>query len=464
MPPIKIWKREKPKPLDEIETTADIKIPADLLDQVIGQDNAVHKVELAIQQKRNLLLVGPPGIGKSMLAQALAMHLPKPTEEINVVNNPANPQRPLIEVVKHITQERILTPQEIPTFVAEQLGFKCSKCAAFSDVKEHTCPTCGKNKYEKITPKPEVKTTKFGSDGREVGVIYQRVKDKVKVIGHEPERPVKFGRKDMITLVPLGRKTFIHATGASETELLGDVRHDPYGSHPEIGTPPYTRVVAGAIHEAHEGVLFIDELPHLKFLQNFILTAMQEKKFPIVGRNPQSAGASVKVDDVPCDFTFVGACNIKDVQDILPPLRSRILGNGYEILLNTTMPDTEENEAYLTQFVAQEIVKDKRIPHATKDAVEELLEEARKRASVLDDARNSLTLRLRDLGGVVRMAGDLATTENAKFIEKKHIKEAIEEAKPIEFQLQERYGSVWKGIEKDEIISPEYGKMGRSYA
>ncbi len=125
-------------------------------------------------------------------------------------------------------------------------------------------------------------------------------------------------------LVPLDRNPFVLATGSSETELLGDVRHDPYGGHPQLGTQPYERVVPGAIHEAHEGVLFLDELPHLGHMQRFILTAMQEKRFPISGRNPQSAGASVKVDDVPCDFIFVGACNIQDLEQVLSPLRSRI--------------------------------------------------------------------------------------------------------------------------------------------
>ncbi len=66
---------------------------------------------------------------------------------------------------------------------------------------------------------------------------------------------------------------------------------------------------------------------------------MQERKFPIIGRNPQSAGASVRVDDVPTDFILVAACNIQDLQYILSPLRSRIIGNGYEILMEIAMPD-----------------------------------------------------------------------------------------------------------------------------
>src|SRR5207245_10913483 len=124
------------------------------------------------------------------------------------------------------------------------------------------------------------------------------------------------------------------------------------------------------------GALFLGEWPQLGRLQLFIRTAMQEERCPISGRNPQSAGASVKVDNVPCDFIFVGACNIQDLPHILSPLRSRITGAGYEVLVETTMPDTETNRAKLAQFVAQEIAVDKRIPPASRDAVQVVVEDA----------------------------------------------------------------------------------------
>ncbi|MFQ5883758.1 MAG: Lon-insertion domain-containing protein, partial [Thermoplasmata archaeon] len=205
----------------------------------------------------------------------------------------------------------------------------------------------------------------------------------------------------------------------------------------------------GSIHDSHEGVLFIDELPQLGILQRYILTAMQEKRFPISGRNPQSAGASVRVDNVPCNFIFVGACNIQDLPNILSPLRSRITGSGYEVLVETVMEDNESNRAGLAQFIAQEIAVDTRIPHASNDAVVAVVEEAKRRAKTLDGKEKSLSLRLRDLGGLIRSAGDIAVTKGDSLITAKHIKKAIKRSRTVEEQIREKYGSYQGGLATD---------------
>jgi len=292
-------------------------------------------------------------------------------------------------------------------------------------------------------------------------MIFERV-DKATVRALDESTYSKMNKKDgkgqRNVILHLDRKMFVQATGASEAELLGDVRHDPYGSHPQIGTLPYTRVVPGAVHEAHEGVLFIDELLSLGHLQRNLLTAMQDKHFPITGRNASSTGAAVRVDSVPCDFILVASCNINDLSQLLPPLRNRIVGNGYELLVNTTMPDTPENRHALAQFVAQEIRRDGRIPHATPEAVEAIVAEARQRAKSIDN-QGGLTLRLRALSGIVKMAGDFAKSEGSALIEKKHVMLAKDAGKPAEEQIAKRYGSVFKASVADAGMASK--PMGR---
>ncbi|WP_235584796.1 ATP-binding protein [Candidatus Methanomethylophilus sp. 1R26] len=62
----------------------------------MGQEEAISLAKIAAVQRRNLLLVGPPGTGKSMIAHAIALNLPKPTQEIRVAQNPENPERPFL--------------------------------------------------------------------------------------------------------------------------------------------------------------------------------------------------------------------------------------------------------------------------------------------------------------------------------------------------------------------------------
>ena len=472
--------------LRSISTTADIAIPQDPLDRVIGQDEAVELARIAARQKRHLLLVGPPGTGKSMIAQALALHLPRPTEEVRIVHNPENPERPMVEVLteaelkkekesKGYAEGELIEPQMAPPAVAEKLGFRCKSCGYYSSPREKTCPSCDQpkagqeaqpnnpfgdligNMMESIgvpaaanQAKEKVTTTRKRFDKEEV-VVFERSGEQIRVLDQEAlERRREFEKqRPRKVLVPLERNPFVLATGASETEILGDVRHDPFGGHVQLGTPPYDRVIPGTIHEAHQGVLFLDELSHLGPTQPFILTAMQEKRFPISGRNPQSAGASVKVDNVPCDFILVGACNIQDLENVLSPLRSRIAGDGYEVLVDTFMEDNDLNRARLAQFTAQEIATDGKIPPATRAAIEAVILEARRRAKVIDGKENSLTLRLRELGGLIRSAGDIAVFMDSPVIDEKHVLEAKARSRTAEEQIKERYGTYMKGLSTD---------------
>ena len=462
----------------DFETSKDIVIPKDPFERIIGQDEAVEIAKMIPYQRRHMLLVGPPGTGKSLIAQAVASVLPKPCYEVSVLDNPENPDRPIIEIRNQtqITKSKNVenkigvevSPLDVPTFVAERLGFRCRRCASLSPFTDTICPQCGAAKSQKNnifdrygTPSSQVPqgdperirvaTTRRSMVGKEEVIIYERSIDgKIMMLKQEEIKKLeeinKKSKRKII--IPLKRSNFVQASGGTETELLGDIRHDPYGGHQNLGTAAYQRVVPGAVHDSHEGVLFIDELSTLGDIQRHILTAMQDKMFPVVGRNPMSSGAAVRVEGVPCDFIFVGACNINDLKHIIPPLRSRIRGDGYEVLMNAYMDDTPENEQKICQFIAQEIMKDGKIPHADRDAVMLILEEARVIAKRIDNAKG-LTLRLRNLAGIIKMAGDMAITEKKEFIEKSHVQRAIKEARPIEEKIKEKYGNWWSAQAAD---------------
>ena len=63
--------------------------------------------------------------------------------------------------------------------------------------------------------------------------------------------------------------------------------------------------------------------------------------------------------------------------------------------------------------------------------------------------KNSLTLRLRELGGLIRAAGDIAVMEDAPLITEEHIERALRRSRSVEEQIRERYGSYNKGLGKD---------------
>ena len=61
----------------KFKTTKEINVPKLIIDQIIGQDKAVQLLKKIAKQRRNLLLIGSPGVGKSLIAQALAELLSK---------------------------------------------------------------------------------------------------------------------------------------------------------------------------------------------------------------------------------------------------------------------------------------------------------------------------------------------------------------------------------------------------
>ncbi len=222
-----------------------------------------------------------------------------------------------------------------------------------------------------------------------------------------------------------------------------------------LGTPAHERVVAGMIHKSHMGVLFVDEIATLQpYTQQELLSSLQEKKFAITGQSERSAGAMVRTEPVPCDFVMIAAGNLETIKHMHPALRSRISGYGYEVYMKDTMPDTEQNREKIVTFIAQEVVKDKKIPHFSAEAIDAMIEESKRRAN----RKGHLTLRLRELGGLIRAAGDMALDQKAKLVTKEHLDKAKRIARTLEQQIADKYIEQKKEY---EIIVTSGKRVGR---
>ncbi len=417
----------------EFKTTEEIQVPEKLIDQVIGQEHAVEIIRTAANQKRHVLLIGEPGTGKSMLGQAMAELLPTENlEDILVFPNPEDENMPKIKTVPACQGRRIVERYREKAKSQESIKSYILLLVIFTVMM--------------------ALFLQFSATTLLMGLFVIILT--IMALSNMRLKTGALVPKLLIDNCGRTKAPFVDATGAHAGALLGDVRHDPFQSG-GLGTPAHERVEPGMIHRSHRGVLFIDEIATLSLkMQQSLLTAMQEKKFPITGQSEMSSGAMVRTEPVPCDFILVAAGNLDTVDKMHPALRSRIRGYGYEVYMRTTMPDTIENRRKLVQFVAQEVKRDGKIPHFTKDAVEEIVREAQRRGG----RKGHLTLRLRDLGGIVRAAGDVAVKKGKKYVEREDVLEAMRMAKPLEKQLADWYIERKKEY---QVIKSEGSEIGR---
>lgn len=403
------------------KSTAEMPVSKRIIDQVIGQEQSVELIRKAAAQKRNVLLVGLPGTGKSMLAQAMAEILPvSKLNDILIYPNLEDQNNPKVRVVKAGKGKMILEEQRLEGKKAEDntrllslllplgwflLSFVIWNLGWIPDVVYAASLILGG----------------FILIGFALGT-QMKSRESAKT----PKLLVNnFDKK----IAP-----FFEGTGARAGALLGDVRHDPLQSG-GLGTPPHLRVEPGMIHRASGGVLFLDEIATLSpKAQQELLTAMQDKKYSISGQSELSSGAMTRTEPIPCDFVLIAAGNYEDLKKVHPALRSRIRGYGYEIYMNVDMPDTPENREKIVQFIAQEVTKDGKIPHFGFKAAEEIIQEARRRS----DRKNKLTLKLRDLGGLIRAAGDIAREKGHAVVEAEDLYQAKFAARTLEQQMVDK--------------------------
>jgi len=401
---------------DRWSNTSDIQVPNNLLSQVIGQEKAVEIIRIAAKQRRFVFLMGDPGTGKSMLAQAMAEQIfSGEPEDVIALPNPKYAMNPFIQTVPaHSGIGRVEQIRQAQRHAQQSLQFLWWSVFGSVCITGTTLSFMYKGWVFPLMT-VLISLTLFWFKRRIVPAGLGAIPKLL--VSHPQQSPTPF----------------IDATGLQAGALLGDVRHDPFQSGGRE-TPPHQLLEPGAIHLAHKGILFIDEVGTLSMeSQQHLLTVIQEKKFPIIGRLANSSGSMVRSHPIPCDFTLVLAGNEHDMEKMHPALRSRIKGFGYEVVTANMISDTPENRQKFAQFVAQEVSKDGKIPHFTKDAVESIIQQARKMAQ----REGYLSLHLRELGGIVRASGDMAVVEKESFVEPVHVEKALKIKKSVEEQMKE---------------------------
>ena len=414
---------------ENIGNTGDIEVPPLLIDQVIGHEESVETIKKAAKQRRNVLLIGDPGVGKSMLAKGMSELLPPEVlQDILVYPNAEDPNNPIIRPVPAGEGKKIVKVNKSNAKVYEE---KKMMLAMFAVAAVFALGLY----YQKI----------FEAIIAVLLIIFIAMQIKPKNNTLSPKLLVNNGDRRFAP--------FMDGTGSHAGALLGDVRHDPYQSG-GLGTPAHERVEAGMIHKANKGVLYIDEIGTMSMkTQQELLSAMQEKKYSITGQSENSSGAMVRSQAVPCDFVLVASGNIKVLEGMHIAMRSRIRGYGYEVFMKDSMDDTLENRKKLVQFVAQEVKNDGRIPQFNTDALDEIILEAKRRSGKKD----SLTLKLRDLGGLVRAAGDVAIEEGANFVTAEHVITAKKYSRTLEQQMADMSIVMRKEY---SVFNPKGGKVG----
>jgi len=413
-----------------VGATSQIEVPPRLIDQVIGQEHAVDVIRKAATQRRHVMMIGSPGTGKSMLGKAMAELLPKEElQDILVYPNSDDPNNPVIRTVAVGRGKQIVGAHKAEA--KRKIQFRNTMLMLL---------IIGIVGYAFITYQWLMGI---------IAAAFLFMALKYSGPREEAMVPKLLVFNDNTSTAP-----FIDGTGSHAGALLGDVRHDPFQSG-GLETPAHDRVEAGAIHRSNGGVLFIDEIntltPHS---QQNLLSALQEGEFPITGQSERSSGAMVRTEPVPCRFIMIAAGNLDAVQGMHPALRSRLRGYGYEVYMSENMEDTPENRQKYVRFIAQEVKNDGKIPHFDQGAIEEIIREARRRSS----RKGHLTLKLRDIGGLIRVAGDIARQEGAPLATADHVVAAKKTARSIEDQVSDE---ITRHLREYEMTVVEGTRVGR---